>query len=205
MDDDHDTIPGVVSYRSATAHFTRKLAYFKELGIEESEKKGILPAKQAQVLHWLRGGQRAADGYRRDGQAGQGGQQLLTEAYRSRDAKLLSTALPPWIGGTPRTWWSQTGHCRTSESCEIFYGTLGEATTWTDCPPRTASTPGTRRRAWTSFRAPTPRMQTSPCTSPTQRAQREAVIGKRTVLLRGIQRSCVPPTPAATTGRPLSP
>eukprot|EP00959_Pyramimonas_sp_CCMP1952_P079632 1665063-Pyramimonas_sp.AAC.1 len=45
MDDGHNTIPSDLSYQSAAAQFERKLEYFKELGIEESTKKRILPTK----------------------------------------------------------------------------------------------------------------------------------------------------------------
>eukprot|EP00959_Pyramimonas_sp_CCMP1952_P276294 5775387-Pyramimonas_sp.AAC.1 len=114
MDDDNDIIPADLSYQSAAA-----------LVHEEAH-----PPNQGQVLHWLRGGQSASDGHRGGGQARQvcqgaggsqgelsprgrsesagavpseweGGQQLLTEAYRSRDQAppLRSTPLD-WGDGT---------------------------------------------------------------------------------------------------------
>eukprot|EP00959_Pyramimonas_sp_CCMP1952_P320030 6697277-Pyramimonas_sp.AAC.1 len=45
MDDGHAIIPADLSYQSAAAQFQRKLAYFKDLGIEESTKKRINPTK----------------------------------------------------------------------------------------------------------------------------------------------------------------
>ena len=122
MDDGHDIIPADLSYQSAAAQFRRKLAYFKELGIEESAKKRILPTKlksytgfevdsvqqmvtaevakqdkYAKELIDLKasrtlGGEvnrralsRVIGKYQHLTPVVQGGQQLLTEAYRSRD------------------------------------------------------------------------------------------------------------------------
>ena len=122
MDDGHDTIPAEVSYQDAAAQFARKLDYFKELGIEESKKKRILPTKTKSYTGFLvdsvkqsvtaevakqdkyakeladLAASRTPDGevnrralsrvigkYQHLTPVVQGGQQLLTAAYRSRD------------------------------------------------------------------------------------------------------------------------